>query len=70
MNKKKWDNKWIKLIWYGEIPYLMRELKVSRHTVNRILQGNVRVDEVENVERVYRNLKAVKKRMEVKNESK
>lgn len=70
MNKKKWEYKWIKLIGYGEIPYLMRELKVSRHTVNRILQGNVRVDEVENVERVYRNLKAVKKRMEAKNGSK
>lgn len=70
MNKKKWDYKWIKLIGYGEIPYLMRELKVSRHTVNRILQGNVRVDEVEKVDKLFNELKELKKGRRVNNESK
>lgn len=57
------------MIGYGEIPYLMRELKVSRHTVNRILQGNVRVDEVEKVDKLFNELKELKKGRRVKNES-
>jgi hypothetical protein len=60
MNKEQWHSKWEGLIEYGELPYMMKELDVSRYTLNRILSGKVRADMVKKVDKLHKHLIKIK----------
>lgn len=60
MNKDKWHSKWEGLIEYGELPYMMKELKVSRYTLNRILSGKVKADMVKKVDKLHKHFIKIK----------